>query len=61
MTKSRGTRGDLKIPLAFCGLTLGLALLSLCLVDNPRVAIAVVILTILVILAVLRELIFGDR
>lgn len=60
MTKWRGSRGDLKIPLASCGLTLGLALLCLCLVDNPRVAIAVVILTILVILAVLRELIFGD-
>lgn len=60
MTECRGSRGDLKTPLAFCGPTLGLALLSVCLVDNPRVAIAVVTLTILVTLAVLRELIFGD-
>lgn len=61
VTNWRQSRSDLQIPLALCGGLLGLALLSLCLVDDPRVPLAVVILTVITILAMLRELIFGDR
>ncbi len=57
-----GRRADLTVPLAFSAVLVGVALFLLVLVDAPRVALAVVILALVIVLAVLRELIFiGDR
>lgn len=57
-----GRREDLSVPLAFSAVLVGFALLLLVLVDAPRVALAVVILALVIVLAILRELIFpGDR
>lgn len=57
-----GRRADLSVPLAFSSVLLGAALLFLLVLNGPRVALALVILALVIVLAVLRELIFiGDR
>jgi hypothetical protein len=62
MTSPRNSRDDLALPLALAGILLGAALLFLLLLNAPRVALAVVILALVIVLAILRELIFpGDR
>lgn len=53
-------RPHLALPLGVAAILTGAALLAL-LMDHPRVAVAVVILTLVLTLAILSELIFGER
>lgn len=58
----RDPREDLRLPMMLVGVMLGFALLALIFLDAPRVALAVVILAIVILLAVLRAILFpGDR
>lgn len=60
--RRRDAREHLALPMALAGFMLGFALLAVLFLDAPRVALAVVILALVIVLAILRELILpGDR
>jgi hypothetical protein len=58
----RDPREDLRLPMMLVAIMLGFALLALIFLNAPRVALAVVILAIVILLAILRAILFsGDH
>lgn len=58
----RDSHEDLRLPMMLVGFMLGFSLCALIFLDAPRVALAVVILAIVIVLAILRAMLFsGDR